>query len=817
MVDDVAGLGITIDPSGATRGIRAVESGLDRMATRASKSVGRTDSAFTRLRKSIFSVRGVLTGLGAGLVLRDSIKTVIGFEKSIANLSAITGATGKDLEFLAKASRELGAATTLSASQAATAFKLVASAKPDLLENAEALKEVTKQAVTLAEAASITLPDAARILGASLNQFSADASEAGRFINVMAEGARLGSSEIVETAEAMKAAGTVAAAMGVSFEGVNSVIQQLAKVAIKGSDAGTGLRNVLLRMESSSNEKLRPSMVGLGKAFQNLRDMQLPVAKLNDLFGLRAIVVAQQLVKEADSISNLSEQLEGTNTAFVQAEKNFDTLEGDLKRLGSALEELKLTIFGDTEVMRDFIKSLTRLAFFVTDNVDKLAQLLKILLGFAAARFLGPLLGQIGVGFLVAARNAVIFSTRLTLAQKSASILRASLIGLRGLMALLGGPAGLLILGATAMLSFGTSANKTESKIKGLNRRLLELRGNVKEIRLEEAREELRETEKSIEKLRKTLATEGSKAFAFLKGEVRQELKLTNEVAEQLRKNIEELSKPITPPPPPPPTTDTGAGGGVALTLDEDLQKTNENFAISMAERFIILEDSLTNENILKQRQFEADQFLIKSRFNNDIISKQSRDTLLQELELQHQAKMGDIEAIGVLTRRKFEEMNAKQRNKFVLGQAIALTQGLARHSKIAFEINKLASMAQVAIKIPEAAQNAYTWGSVFGGPIGGAVAAGLAITAGIANLDAIRSQSFGGGGGAPSLSTSAGTPVTPTAANPLSPAPIPTAPQVPQISVNLGDDDELISKQAVRNLIKKINQELKDGANIGR
>jgi hypothetical protein len=89
------------------------------------------------------------------------LKTLSAFTKSISELSAITGATGKDLKFYEEQAALIGKTTTLSASQAADAFKLIASAKPDLLANKEALAAVTKEAVKLAEAAGIGLADAA--------------------------------------------------------------------------------------------------------------------------------------------------------------------------------------------------------------------------------------------------------------------------------------------------------------------------------------------------------------------------------------------------------------------------------------------------------------------------------------------------------------------------------------------------------------------------------------------------------------------------------------------------------------------------------
>ncbi|MBR7492814.1 phage tail tape measure protein, partial [Klebsiella pneumoniae] len=86
----------------------------------------------------------------------------------------------------------------------------------------------------LAQAAGTTLPDATRTLALSLNQYGASAQEADRYINVLAAGAKYGSSEIVDTAAAIKNGGVAAAQAGVGFEQLNAAIQVLAEREIKG-------------------------------------------------------------------------------------------------------------------------------------------------------------------------------------------------------------------------------------------------------------------------------------------------------------------------------------------------------------------------------------------------------------------------------------------------------------------------------------------------------------------------------------------------------------------------------------------------------
>lgn len=269
------------------------------------------------------------------------------FGATMADLSAITGATGKDLEFLKKKSLEFGEATTLSASQAAEAFKLVASAKPDLLENGKALAQVTKEAITLAEASGSTLPDAAKTLGVALNQYGAGAEEASRFINVLAAGSQKGASEIADTAEAIKVAGLVAAGSNTSFEEMNAAIQVMSTVALKGSEAGTGLRNVYLNLANQSNDKFKPALVGLTQAMENIREAGLSDVEMLEIFGKKNIVAAKALVNNAAKLGKMREAITGTTTAYEQASVKVDNLDGDMKKMGSVWESVALMI-GET-------------------------------------------------------------------------------------------------------------------------------------------------------------------------------------------------------------------------------------------------------------------------------------------------------------------------------------------------------------------------------------------------------------------------------------------------------------------------------------
>ncbi|HIG3250241.1 TPA: phage tail tape measure protein, partial [Klebsiella pneumoniae] len=234
--------------------------------------------------------------------------------------------------------------TEYSASQAAEALKLMASAKPELLKTSDGLQKATNSALILAQAAGTTLPDATRTLALSLNQYGASAQEADRYINVLAAGAKYGSSEIVDTAAAIKNGGVAAAQAGVGFEQLNAAIQVLAEREIKGGEAGTALRNVILNLEKGTDKSLKPSVVGLSQALTTLSGKNLSTAQAVKLFGVENLNAASILVQNRSKLDELTASLTGTKTAHEQASIRVNNLNGDLLGLSSAFEGMVIKI-----------------------------------------------------------------------------------------------------------------------------------------------------------------------------------------------------------------------------------------------------------------------------------------------------------------------------------------------------------------------------------------------------------------------------------------------------------------------------------------
>lgn len=310
---------------------------------------GMSTSLFTAAGASIAGV-----GLAAKLA-GDNIATALNFEKSVSQLSSLTGKTGEDLEQLKEYAIELGGTTTLSASQVADAFKMIGSQQPQLLESSEALRDVTKAAITLSEAAGIELATAAQTLSTSINQFGGDSSNAERFINILAAASQKGAGDISFLGEAISKSGTLANAIGVSYEELVANLEQLAQAGIDASTSGTALRSIIASLESQSNNDYKPSVVGLTEAFHNLNEANLTTVEYADLAGKQFFSQAMILAENADKARLLTEEITGTNTAEEQARINTDNLDGSIKSLSSAWEALNLHLNSSNGLLKSVV------------------------------------------------------------------------------------------------------------------------------------------------------------------------------------------------------------------------------------------------------------------------------------------------------------------------------------------------------------------------------------------------------------------------------------------------------------------------------
>ena len=238
------------------------------------------------------------------------------------------------------------------------------SARPELLKNKEALAAVTKEALVLSEASGLDLTTATESLAKAMNQFNVPANEAARVINALAAGSKEGAMEVPEVAEAIKNMGTAASMANISLESSVALIETLSEKGFAGAQAGTMLRNVILRLQTGA-DKFNPAIHGMSKALENLAAENLSAAELTQMFGLESQQAAAVLIQNRQRFDELTLAVTGTNTAYEQQAIVLDTLEaqyqifkntiGDVAHeAGGMVDKLKGFFSGLTEVVKGF-------------------------------------------------------------------------------------------------------------------------------------------------------------------------------------------------------------------------------------------------------------------------------------------------------------------------------------------------------------------------------------------------------------------------------------------------------------------------------
>ena len=338
---------------------------------KATVSVGSMVDWFNRFGGVILSVIGFLTGFTLALrAIRDERNKL---EESQAGLKALTGLDDDSISWLTEQAKTLSTTMTKeglrvrqSAAEILDAFMLVGSAKPELLGDKEALKQVTEEAMRLQAAAKdITLNEAVDSLTLSLNQYGAAADQAGRFTNVLAAGSQAGSANIASQAKAIRNAGTAAASANVPIEQTVALIETLAYRGIKDEVAGTGLKKFFLVLQTGADET-NPKIVGLDKALENLKNKNMDAGAIKKMFGEEGYNTASVILQNTEMVKDFTAAVTGTNVAYEQAAINSDTAQAKLEQARNKMklaaidlgEKLNPALTVSTNMLTNILKYL---------------------------------------------------------------------------------------------------------------------------------------------------------------------------------------------------------------------------------------------------------------------------------------------------------------------------------------------------------------------------------------------------------------------------------------------------------------------------
>jgi len=363
-------------------------------------------SAAQKSAGSVNLLTKALGGIGAALVLRSTIGQLRTFSQEMSTVKAITGATEAQFGDLSDRARELGARTRFSATEAAEGMVNLSRAGFDAAEAIGTIDDV----LNLAQVGAIGLGDAASIAAAGLRGFRLETDQAGRVVDVLALAANSANTTVLELGDAMKFVAPVAASAGVEIEEATAIINALSDAGLKGSLAGTGLRQIIKGLVSPSREasktlqelgvsmaEIDPTQVGLTGAIQRLADAGIDLEASFSLFQARGGPAFEILAASVPDIERMTEKLVGAEgTAERVARVMDDNLNGALLAVRSASEAVVLGFgqIGAESGLTVFFRRLAELLRLAAANTDDITRALGVA-GFVGAVLLakGAVLG----------------------------------------------------------------------------------------------------------------------------------------------------------------------------------------------------------------------------------------------------------------------------------------------------------------------------------------------------------------------------------------------------------------------------------------
>lgn len=350
---------------------------VDRFGDRSQRAFKRADrgaSRFTKTMKRLAGGMAMFLSIGALTgALTSAITAGALFEQTMVNASAKFGEGAergtKQFKALEEAARKAGATTEFSANEAASGLNFLAMAGFNAEQSIAALPVV----IDLATASNLDLARATDISTDTLGAFGLATKNATklqenltRVTDVMAKTVTSTNTDMEQLFETFVDAGPVAVALGASIETVATMAGRLADAGIKGSVAGTTLKNVFLRLAAATPQaqkqldkfgvSLKDKKGNFRDVFDILEDLNGSLSKLgdveraavlNDIFGKIPIAGVNVLLKVgAKNLIAFRKELEAAGGASAKMAATMrDTRLNQFKTFLSALESVKISAF----------------------------------------------------------------------------------------------------------------------------------------------------------------------------------------------------------------------------------------------------------------------------------------------------------------------------------------------------------------------------------------------------------------------------------------------------------------------------------------
>ena len=340
-----------------------------------------------------------IAAMGAGMLagLMVAVNASADFERRMSYVGAVTGATTEQMDALRTKAIQLGQDTIFSAGQIADSFVELAKSG---VTTEDIIGGIGQAVAALGAAADIPLDTAANIIMAAVQTFQLGADQAVHVADLLAGAANASIVDVQDLGVSLKYVGGIASALNIPIESVADALALLGTYGIKGSTAGTSLRQILVSLtgatkpatamlkelgiitEDGSNKffDAAGSAKPLAEIFQILQDAtrglsdEQKVAAYRTIFQNRALAAALDLTKSgAKGFADMNAQISQT-TAWDVSQKRLNNLSGDIEILRGNIETLAITQGSQLQAfLRGLVQGITQMVQWFT-NLDASTQ-----------------------------------------------------------------------------------------------------------------------------------------------------------------------------------------------------------------------------------------------------------------------------------------------------------------------------------------------------------------------------------------------------------------------------------------------------------
>jgi len=397
----VTKLGFKVD----TKKVGAFESRIEGVKKKAAGASSKFGSFGKAIGDSIMNMNAGTIAFGAaGLAVAGVAKFVsaatqkyLAFEEGMKGVERVTLATAEEMKRMEKAALEAGEASIFSTADSANAMKFLAQAGLEVDEVITALPG----ALQLAAAANMDLATAADISTNILTSNKLSVEELTRVNDVLAKTASKTNTDVIQLGWAFAELGNVGKLAGLEIEELSSFFGVLANNGVRGSNAGTTLKNSLMALLSptkkgsallkelnidmndyvDSTGKFKkgklPELFGqLNKAFEEGKLGPGKMQKAFQKLPSKGLITFASTGKE--KLEELTEAFKNAGgTAEKAANIAFKGLGGAIKLLGSRID-VSMVKFMKTSNLNKIFEDIVRfLSDVLPPLIDAIAVMLK--------------------------------------------------------------------------------------------------------------------------------------------------------------------------------------------------------------------------------------------------------------------------------------------------------------------------------------------------------------------------------------------------------------------------------------------------------